>query len=179
MTYSNLNLFSLLSVVVISMGIFPKVEAAQVEIKWEEPESYSDVKPSNESRTRFRERTFKQLDEYFSELAAQLPEDQTLSISVTNLDLAGQVWPSQFVGMGSSGGDVRVIKRIDIPRMAFSYTLSDSAGNVVQSEDVKIKDMSFMDSVAGPRNRDGLAYEKAMIKAWFDDTFTNLYATKN
>lgn len=154
------------------------LNAAQVEITWEEPKSYADVKPTNESRTRFRERTFKNIEEYFVELAEKLPEDQTLSITVTDLDLAGQVWPSHFVGFNNATGDVRLIKQIDIPRMAFSYTLSDSSGKVIKSEDVKIKDMGFMDTVGTQRNHDALVYEKAMIKDWFDDTFSEQYVVK-
>ena len=178
MNWLNLKAYRQYVVLLACLSFSGWLNAAQVEITWEDPESYADVKPSNESRVRFRERTFKNIEEYFAELAEKLPDDQTLSITVTDLDLAGQVWPSQFVGLGNSTGDVRLIKQIDIPRMKFSYTLSDSSGNVIQSDDVNIKDMGFMDSITVHRNHEGLVYEKAMIKDWYDDTFSEQYIAK-
>lgn len=178
MKYLNFKAYGQYAVLLACVSFPCWLNAAQVEIKWEEPKSYTDVKPTNESRTRFRERTFKNIEEYFVELAEKLPEDQTLAITVTDLDLAGQVWPSHFVGLSNSTGDVRLIKQIDIPRMSFSYTLSDSSGNVIKSEDVKIKDMGFMDTVGTHRNHEALVYEKAMIKDWFDETFSEQYVEK-
>lgn len=147
--------------------------AAEVKITWKDPESFSDVRPSNESRVRFRERTLSELEAHIVELGSTLPENQVLSMTVTNVDLAGEVWPSQFVGFGNSGAsDIRVIKRIDIPRMSFSYTLSDADGKVLASEDeVKLKDMDFMESGIRRYRSESLSYEKAMLDDWFADTF--------
>jgi hypothetical protein len=155
--------------------------AAEVKITWEEPESYSDVRPSNESRKRFRERTLNELEAHIVELAADLPESQILSITVTNVDLAGEVWPSQFVGFGNAGAnDIRVIRRIDIPKMTFSYTLTDAAGEVVASEDeVKIKDMDFMESNIRRHRNESLSYEKTMLDEWFSDTFLKQQVAAN
>ena len=95
-------------------------------------------------------------------------------MTVTNVDLAGQVWPSQFVGFGvGAANDVRVIQRVDIPRMTFSYTLSDEQGTVVSSaEEVQLKDMNFMESNIRQNRGDTLSYEKIMLEDWFNDTFT-------
>ena len=102
-------------------------------------------------------------------------------MTVTNVDLAGQVWPSQFVGFGSGGGsDVRIIKRIDIPRMTFSYSLTNADGQVILSgEDVKLKDMDFMDSTIRRNRTESLTYEKAMLNDWFADTFSAQVAVNN
>lgn len=152
-------------------GVSQAVNAATVNITWEDPESYRDVRATNESRKRFRERTFAKLDAYFTELAESLPEEQTLTITVTNLDLAGQVWPASFTGLGFGANDVRVIDRIDIPRMTLSYSLSDESGETMSAKDVDIKDMGFMDRGIRRQRNEPLSYEKAMIKEWFDDTF--------
>ena len=166
-------LTSISTLLLASVGVSGVLQAAQVEVTWEEPKSYRDVKPSNESRTRFRERTFKELDEFFTELA------EKLSITVTDLDLAGQVWPASFVGMGQSAADVRIIKEIDIPRMSFSYVLSDSDNTVLKSEDVKIKDMMFMNTVNRRLPSDNLVYEKNMIEDWFNDTIAKSVVSNN
>lgn len=147
---------------------------AEVEVTWQNPEDYSDVRPTNESRKRFRERTFRQLDEYINELSERLPDDHKLEMTVTNLDLAGQVWPASFVGLGHSASDVRLVKRIDIPRMNFSYKLTDVSGTVVKEGEVKLKDMSFQDNLRGRLRHKALQYEKNMIREWFDDEFPKM-----
>ncbi|TRY32185.1 DUF3016 domain-containing protein [Aliiglaciecola sp. M165] len=148
-----------------------------IEVTWENPEDYRDVQPTNQSRKRYREQTFKQLDKYFEELSESLAEGQTLSITVTDLDLAGRVWPSSFVGLGHSGNDVRLIKRGEIPRMTFSYTLTDAQGNVVQeSAEVKLKDMGFQDRHNPFFKSENLRYEKNMIRHWFHGEFPEMIA---
>lgn len=144
--------------------------AAQVSVTWQDPDSYRDIHPSNQSRQSFRKMIFADFEEYLTELAEQLPEDQVLKITVTDLDLAGEVWPSSFVG-GMGGTDVRLVKPVYIPRISFSYTLTDGSGNTLQNAQVKLKDMAFMDrGVRTNRRYRNLSYEKAMIKDWFDKT---------
>ena len=154
----------------------PSFAKAEVEITWENPEKYRDVRPTNESRKRFRENTFKKLDTYIADLAEQLPDGQKLQLTVTNLDLAGQVWPASFVGLGHGASDVRLIKSIDIPRMEFSYKLLDKTGQVVQEAVVKLKDMSFQNRHNQFFGSESLRYEKNMLKDWFEDEFPKLIA---
>ena len=180
---NKLRTFSCLScaVTVGLLAVLAPTQAAEVEITWEEPKSYSDVRPANESRTRFRERTLKELEEHITELASDLPESQVLSMTVTNVDLAGQVWPSQFVGFGNgAGSDVRIIRRVDIPRMTFSYSLSNADGQVILSaDDVKLKDMDFMETNIRRNRTDSLSYEKAMLDDWFANTFSTQVAAND
>lgn len=78
------------------------------------------------------------------------------------------------------GSDVRVIQRVDIPRMTFSYSLTDSSGEVLKSEDdFKLKDMGFMDTNIRNMRNENLFYEKAMLDDWFDDTFADTESLKN
>ena len=148
-------------------------EAAEtkVEITWQDPKSYTDVRPSNESRKSFRNRVFKSLDEYFNKLAEALPEGQTLEVTVTDLDLAGEVWPTMRAG----AFDIRIIDTVYIPRMEFSYQLKEG-DKVVKSADVKIKEMAFMNRISRARSSDQFRYEKDMIKHWFDDEFEDTIA---
>ena len=110
----------------------------------------------------------RELGEYFEELAESLPEGQQLSINVTNVDLAGHVWPT----FGTGAMDMRVIRDIDIPRMTFSYSLSEN-DEVIKSSEVSLKDMAFMNRGSTIRNSDLLRYEKVMLKRWFDREFSD------
>ena len=166
----------LVSLATSSLTISANAQAASVEINWQNPEKYADVRPTNESRVKFRERTFEALDKYVGELAEKLPEKEKLSMTVTNLDLAGQVWPSSFVFGNATGSDVRIIKRVDIPRISFSYSLTDDSGKVLKSADVKLKDMSFLDNPSTFRQNEYLGYEKAMLKDWFDEEMADALA---
>ncbi|MCV2884786.1 DUF3016 domain-containing protein [Aestuariibacter sp. AA17] len=162
------------SLVVFSVAAKATDEIQNVEINWQNPEKYTDIDGANESNKRFRERTIKQLTSHISDLAATLPDGQSLTITVTDVDLAGQVWPASFVGMGNSGSEIRLIKDVYIPRMELHYTLHDNTGAVVMEDDVKLKDMAFNHKLNRYFDDESLRYEKAMLDAWFKDTFTTM-----
>ncbi|QJR80327.1 DUF3016 domain-containing protein [Alteromonas pelagimontana] len=171
--------------VLVSMlisGVFTSsaFAAAEVDVTWQDPDSYTDVRGSNESNSKFKKRTFKELESYFTEMAEALPDGQKLAITVTNLDLAGQVWPSSFIGFGASAGsEIRLIKRVDIPRISFNYTLTDADGQEVKSAEVKLKDMGFMDGTVRFMQHDNLAYEKQMLKDWFREEMASVVVKNN
>lgn len=163
---------SLLTATLLAAGLInqPVMAAADVEINWQEPDSYQDIRPSNQSRASFRKMVFSDLEQYMSKLAEDLPDGQTLFMTVTDLDLAGEVWPSSLLG-GMGGSDIRLVKPVYIPRMSFSYTLKDAGGSVLQNADVKLKDMAFMDrGTRASRRAENLTYEKAMLRDWFEKT---------
>lgn len=158
----------------MSLVSLQALSKADVEINWQNPENYRDVRPTSETRTSFREHVFSQLGEYMEKLAETLPDQHTLQITVTDLDLAGEVWPASFVGLGTSASDVRIIKNIDIPRISFSYSMRSNNKNnkdVVKQGEVDLKDMGFMDRPNRFFDSDNLRYEKTMLKNWFEDTF--------
>lgn len=163
------------TLMVASTSSFAK---ADVEITWENPKKFRDVQPTMQSRAKFRAQTFERIEKYMNKLSEGLPEGQTLSMKVTNLDLAGKVWPASFVGLGSGGSEVRLIKSVDIPRITFSYTLTDSDGTIIkQSEEIKLKDMGFQDRHNPFFKSESLRYEKNMLRRWFNDEFPSLVAS--
>lgn len=147
-----------------------KNEEGRVHITWQSPQNYRDIEPVMQTDESFRSHIFEELDKELEKLAKDLPEGQLLELTFTNIDLAGKVWPGSFIGMGLSGGDVRVVKRIDIPRLAFSYVLKDKDGTELKADEVNIKDMNFLDRLPGRYRDRPYAYEKRMLREWFDDT---------
>lgn len=167
-----MKVFTGLIISAVAFGLSNQVFAqTEVEIEWDKPEKYRDVKPSNESRKSFREATFERINKYMNELALAFPDNKKLLMKVSDLDLAGEVWPASFVGLGHSSSDVRVIKNIDIPRINFSYQLLDESGQVLQEAEVKLKDMSFLDRSNRSFQSEPLRYEKNMLKRWFNEEF--------
>lgn len=174
------------SAMVASM-LFATPSLANVEIEWKSYEDYSDIRPVNQSRKRFAKNTFKRIEKYMTRLMRDMPEDQTLSMVVTDLDLAGRV---QFAGaavsfrpglpnIGNNALDLRVIDTIDFPSIEFSYTLTDASGNVLRSGEESIKDLDFQTRVLSiPRNQQ-LRYEKQMLRDWFYQAFHDLKEENN
>ena len=146
--------------------------AATSEVTWVDHEKYRDIQSGNESRKHFRERIFYDLEKHFSQLAEDLPEGQVLKIKVTNLDLAGD---THIGGINQ----LRFIKNMYFPRMNFSYELVNADGSIiVTSDEVALKDMTFMMSSNLKYRNKSLGYEKKMLDDWFAETFQELVVEK-
>ncbi|MDN4502158.1 DUF3016 domain-containing protein [Alteromonadaceae bacterium BrNp21-10] len=172
-----------LSSLLLSMllTLLPNIANAQadLEVVWEKPTEYHDVRPTSSTRTKFRAHVFSELEEYMRDkLMVRLADGQKFKMTVTDLDLAGQVWPGMMVGLNSSG-DVRLVKQIDIPRIEFSYQYLDVDGSVIKEGQENIKDMTFMDRASRISSSQNFRYEKAMIREWFNDHFKSYFIEKN
>jgi hypothetical protein len=131
--------------------------AGQVQVKWIEPEKFSDA-----GRGSFdRERTLQALAEHLQSLGERLPAGQTLSLEVTDLELAGELEPfSRF------HQDVRVLRgRADWPRMSLRYTLSDGT-RTLAAGDAQLSDPHYLYRSLRATQGGSLAYEKRMLDEW-------------
>jgi len=138
--------------------------AATSEVTWTDYEKYRDIRPGNESRKRFRERTFKNFEEHFTKLAGNLAEGKILKIEVTDVDLAGDT-------LAGGVDRLRIVKDIYSPRINFSYELVNADGTEVVSAEVVLRDMSFMQGSSLKYRNDSLGYEKKMLDDWFFKAF--------
>jgi hypothetical protein len=141
--------------------------AATVEVKWTEPDKYTDIREGNDNRAKFRENTFYNFEKHFTKLAENLPEGQVLKIEVTNIDLAGDT---------HAGGinRYRIIKEIYPPRMSFSYQLVNEDGSIAKEDTVELKDMGFMTGSRLKYRNEAIGYEKKMLDDWFFKDFKDL-----
>jgi Protein of unknown function (DUF3016) len=130
--------------------------AGTIELKWVEPEKFADIGFAAVDR----EMALQALGEHINRLARQLPEGQTLTIEVTDLNLAGEMHPNR-------ARDVRVLRgRADWPTMELRYTLQ-AEGRTLKSGQVRLADMNYQFTT---RN-DPYGYEKRMIDTWFRNEF--------
>ncbi|MES2015282.1 MAG: DUF3016 domain-containing protein [Pseudomonadota bacterium] len=131
---------------------------AGAQVTFVNPEHFSDVPMAD----RERERVLKDLQLHFDKLAATLPAGQQLKVEVTDIDLAGQTWPTRL-----HGRDIRVLNgRADWPHMTLRYTITQG-DQVVKSGDSKLSDMDYQHSPSHYANTDTLRYEKNMLDQWF------------
>lgn len=163
------NNFLAIFIVLVLFGQSAMSSAATSEVTWQNPEKYRDVKSGMQSKKKYQQRVFKSFDKHFAKLAEQLPQDQILKIVVTNVDLAGDVF---------AGGidQIRIVKDIYIPRMAFSYQLLDANNGEIKTGDVKLKDMNFLNGSQMRYRQEHLGYEKKMLDDWFSNTFSPMLA---
>lgn len=130
-----------------------------ISVAWVNPEKYRDVDTANFNRVKYQQQVMDDLEKYLhKELSNYLLDDQTISIKVHDLDLAGDIRP--IIGKGH---DIRIVKSIYPPMIDIQYSLADSKGKVVKTHRKKYRDMGFNVSSIS-LNRDSLGYEKAMLK---------------
>lgn len=143
--------------------------AGTAEVTWQKVEDYRDIRAVNESQSRFETKVTETLTAHWNELAAQLPADHKLLITVTDLDLAGRVEPA----FGTSLNYVRVLDRIDYPMIEFTFSYQDAAGNELKAGSERLRDMGQLERrrVALAAGRDPLYHEKQLIDGWFKATF--------
>jgi Protein of unknown function (DUF3016) len=141
------------------------VWAGDVSVKWQNPDNYTDINPAEQDKDKFDANLFKSFDNIFSNLAQKLPDNYHWQITVTDLDLAGDVRPAK----AGAGKLMREMKPGYRPAMSFDYKLTDDKNNVVKEGKVDIKDPTFMSR--SPKllgvNVKPFPYEEFMINQWF------------
>lgn len=157
----------LLSGILLTANAWASQQSTTIKVNWQNPEKYSDIRPSSGTKKAYQKRVISAFDKIWSGFADQLPAGYSLQVTVKDLDLAGDVNPMYRI----DHSDIRVVKEIYFPRMTFDYQVLDHQGKVVLAEqDVKIKDMGFMNSSPIGLGSTEFVYEKQMLKNWFQKT---------
>lgn len=138
--------------------------AADVAVHFVDPQRYTDIGGYGTDA----ERNLNSLERHLKTYGARCtrPGDQ-LDLNVTNVDLAGRrEW------WHGSGYDIRVMRDITWPSIELSYDWRDAGGQVLGAGRERVSDMNYLWNSAYVRNdSDGLPYEKAMLRDWFDRRF--------
>lgn len=136
--------------------------AGTVEVSFQGPESYADTG----RHTLDREQALKTLQAHFDDLGSRLPAPQRLVITVTDVDLAGELeWTR-------GGRDIRVLRgRADWPRLSLSYVLQEGERELTRGE-ARLSDPGYLQFGGGLQRHLPLPYEKRMIDRWFQATLS-------
>ena len=138
--------------------------AVTVEVEYENPERYSDMEDNGFYSNRLFERFSENFTEFVKEKAGNyLPEDATLSMTVKDVDLAGEfeLW------RGPDFNDVRIIKEIYPPRLKFDYKVTGPDGKVVKEGKAQITDLTYLWNITNPiRRYETFYYEEELIEDW-------------
>jgi len=141
----------------------PADSKARVEVGFDHPEKFTDVKDSSFGSEKGRDSYLALFKEYLQDRAPHyLADGQKLSITFTDIDLAGDFEPAR----GPDYNDVRIVKDIYPPRLNFTYKVVDASGAVVKEGQEKLIEMAFQMTANPVNNQDSLRYEKAMLDNW-------------
>ena len=136
--------------------------AGEAKVTWQEPDNYTDIREGNDLRDSFRQGLFRDFELLFTDLARRLPDGYLLDVTVTDVDLAGEVNGMHF----GRWQDIRVIKALYWPRMSLDYKLTDGTGQLLASGHEDIKDMAFFDRGVWLRLT-RFSFEEQMLRDWF------------
>ena len=115
--------------------------------------------------TRDIERTEAQLTAHLQSLGKRLPAGSKLSLTVTEIDLAGEPYRAR-------PDQPRVLTgRTDRPLITLRFAMTQADGKVDQGE-ARLTDLNYLDR---PGNSSGaLVYEKRLLDDWFKQRFSGL-----
>ncbi|MFD2167655.1 DUF3016 domain-containing protein [Thalassotalea euphylliae] len=151
---------------VVAAFLSPISYASIVDISWSNADKYRDLKSVTETKAKIQKRFFKEIHAHLNELGTSLPHKFTLSIDVTQVDLAGRI---DMV----NGQQIRIVRDMYYPNMILTYRLKDAEGKVIQSQESKLKGRNFLRQ-ANRLDDDAFKHEKYMITDWFEKEFATV-----
>jgi hypothetical protein len=133
---------------------------SRVSVVFAQTEQYTDFRSSCVS-THADTRALMGELERFLQAAARLPDGQRLEITVTNVDLAGEI--ETWRGPGRC--DLRVVKDVYPPRIDLRFRLIGADGAPVREGTRRLRDSNYLVNAA-PVTADHLRHEKALLLDW-------------
>ena len=138
-------------------------QEAPVEVQYVHAENFADVGNRRFSDERIRAAYLEQLRGHLVKQAAPLlATGERLSVSVTELDMAGE-----FEAWRPPSSEARIVKDIYPPRIDLSFRLAAGDGKVIKQGARALRDPAFLTG-ANRYPDDPLRYEKALIDRWLE-----------
>jgi hypothetical protein len=135
----------------------------QIEVFFVHPEKFTDA--GNDRSGYQSEQNLEQLKKFLIRRAATyFSPGQKLSISITDVDLAGGFEP-----LGRTMQEVRVMKGVYPPKIDLTFTLTDESGRVIKEGKLHLLDLGF--NVVSRASSDTFVYDKAMLDDWLRNEF--------
>ncbi len=134
---------------------------AQVNVRYLEPENFSDMK----STWLTQETLLASLSAQLQTLGKKyLPDAELLEIEITDIVLAGRIeYPR-------NGEPIRVLREITSPRIALRWRLA-SGDNSAPMQEARLLDPGYLTRINQYDEGDPLRYEKQLLQDWFKRSF--------
>ena len=132
-------------------------------IAFAHPETYTDLRLSCVARPTDAQSLMGDLERYLVTAATPLlAPDQRLEITITNIDMAGDI--EAWRGPGRC--DVRIMKDTYPPRIDLSFRLLDGSGREIRAGARKLRDSNYLVNAGPAYGTDHLRHEKALLGDW-------------
>lgn len=139
---------------------------AHTEVVFFESKNFTDVRDSYMGSDEGRDATLSLLKDYLVKGATRfLAPGQTLTITITNVDLAGEFEPWR----GAEFSDVRIVRDIYPPRIDLAFRLADADGRVIKEGKRVLRDSTFLMRLTMAFKDDPLRHEKALLDDWMSE----------
>jgi Protein of unknown function (DUF3016) len=163
------SLLPLVAGLALAAGFVPCSSAAEkkvsdnITVTFQDPDNFTDVRDNRSAGT-----SLALLDELRDSLvktaASLIPADQKLTVTFTDVDLAGDVNLSKFQ-------DTRIVTDVTLPRLKLNFQLVGADGKVIREGKRSLTDMNFMSNLSLSERNQPLFYDKALLKKWVKDEF--------
>jgi hypothetical protein len=144
--------------------------ASRVSVAFTRPERFADVRgscfgPGDQSGPILAE-----LVRFIRETGQRyLPDGASLTVTVTEIDLAGEHEPPVRLGQRC---EVRTYRDVYPPRIDLEFQLTDAEGRAVRGGRRALRDSQYLTHVVLPPD-DRLRYEKRLLHEWLREELTN------
>jgi hypothetical protein len=136
-------------------------------VTFDHPENFTDVADGPRGSDFGVDSNLDELKDYITKRAGlYVNEGQQLAITITDVDLAGEVEPWR-----APGSNVRFVKDIYMPRIDLSFKLTDASGKVLKEGGRHLSDSTFMMNI-NPDRSDRRVYEKRLLDDWLRKEFS-------
>ena len=133
-----------------------------VTVNFQDPDNFTDVAedfPSSASEYYLDELR----DCVQKEAALRLPAGSKLTVTFTDIDLAGMIRPDR--------NNLRFMTSTTIPRAQLKFQLIGADGQVLQEGERKLSDMNYQMSIGIMGRNEPLYYDKELLKDWIAKEF--------
>ena len=141
---------------------------SRIEVIYDHPEKFTDFRDSYDQHGESDKGYMQNFKEYIERRGVPyLAEGQKLSITFTDIDMAGDFEPWR----GHQFYDVRIVKDIYPPRIKLSFKLTDANGAVVKEGERDLRDLAFQMSASPIEQNEALRYENMLMDDWLRREF--------
>ena len=163
------NAHILKSMLLLSAGFCcSNLMAGDVSVTWQNPEKFTDIESDDLDAKAFQAQLFEVLETEFRKQAQNLPAGSTLSVTVSDFNMAGER------RVGRDGDYRRIVNDTYSPGMRLDYVLTDSGGaELSRQAGMMYRNIGFLDAnsmIRADLSPKSFYHETALIRKWFDDT---------
>ncbi len=140
--------------------------AGDITVNFKDPDKFTDVRERLGGGT--SQYYLDVLSKHLKETVAnRLTAGQMLTVTFTDIDLAGDFLPGRRANME----DVRIIKDIYMPRMDLSFQLRDASGTVIREGERHLTDLNFQQNLSPIDRTQPLFHDKQLLNRWVEQEF--------